>query len=162
MCRFSGEGSADGDAALDALASVIVAAGEGAFFDGWQVTGARISAPLSDFALPASIPFSVTAFVGEGQATPTYQAQARETRFVGRGVSSGRRVSLSVYGMRDSLFTSADFRVPAGSGDEFGSMRGAINSAAAGLFITIAGDESIWKVYANWQFNSYWEGALRS
>lgn len=161
MCRFTGASGSDGDAALDALASVLAAPGEGAYMDGWQATGARIAAPGSDFSLPASLPFILTAFVGEGQASPTYQDQARETRFVGRGLTTGRRVSVSVYGLRASLFTSADFRLPAGGGDEISLMRAAINSAGVGLFVSIGNDETYWATYANWQYNSHWEGELR-
>lgn len=162
MLRFTGEGEADGTAALAALAALIVAATEGAFFDGWQVVGARISAPGSDFALPAAVPAVLTSFLGEGQANPTYQSQAREARLVGRGTSTGRRVSVSLYGLVDSLFTSADFRLPAGGSGFVFNLLEALNEAPEGVAVSIGGDSVTWQSYMNWQYNSYWEGALRS
>lgn len=162
MMRHNGTGAGDAAAALDALAAFIGAAEPQSFFDGWQVTGARYSEAGSSISLPTGIPAGMVGFVGTGQELANRVSQSREVRFVGRGTTSGRRVSLSLYGMVDNLFNEADFRVERTGAAWVDRMLDVIEGQGVQLFVTVAGDRATFKDYANWQFNSYWEGALRS
>ena len=134
------------------------------FFDGWRVLSAEVQAQGSQVRLPVAVPANLLAFVGAGQATATPSEQAREVRYIGRGLASGRRVSMSIYGFASTQIAEQDFRFTPALGTPIGDIgqyaRGLGLTTAA--FTTIAGDQTNWYTYVNWQYNSHWEGEQRA
>lgn len=148
--------------ALTELCTALVTPGEGAYFDGWSILGARHAATGSDVSFPIPVPSVFLEFLGSGQLSASRQSQARETRFVGRSGVGGRRVSLSIYGLIDNHFTGADFRLSAAESVLASDVLAVLGEAETGSFVAIDNQPVVWYQYANWQFNSYWEGELRS
>lgn len=128
----------------------------------WRVIATRRRQAGSNLTFPVSLPLT-EAFQGAnaGAIQPLY-TEAREVAWVGRGVDTGRRVELSLYGlliqaMPDNYRIFADDAQDGWAGD----VQEALN-AAANVFITIGGDPALWNNYANVNFNSHWEGELRT
>lgn len=162
MVRYNpGVGGTFSEALIELL-TALVAPGEGSYFDGWSFLGARHSAAGSDVSFPIPIPAPFTEFLGSGQLTATRQSQARETRFQARSGVGGRRYSFSIYGLIDNLFTTADFRLTAVESVPVASVLATVEEAEVGSFVAIDLQPVIWYQFANWQYNSYWEGELRS
>lgn len=162
MARFNSGVGGNFAGALSMLGFVITEMGATAFFDGWQATGARYSLAGQNISNAAPLPAGLIGFVGAGQATATRQSQARQTKFVGRSPTDGRRVSFGFYGLVDSLFTEADFRVARTAENFVGAVLDVLEEADAGYFVAIGLAPAVWKEYADWQYNSYWEGELRT
>lgn len=162
MVRFNTATGGSFAEALTEAAGAITAIGAANFFDGWQATSARYSNAGSTISFPTPLPAALVSFVGTGQATATLQDQARETRFVARSALEGRKYSMSLYGLNGSLFGAADFRVDRGAETFVDSFLSVVEESEAGSWVAIDGSFVVWYQYANWQFNSYWEGELRS
>lgn len=125
----------------------------------WQVTGCRKALAGSDVTLPVTLTFT-DALVGTNGNGLLEEHEPREHRWVGRGVSTGRQVAFSIYGIRQDFL--ADYRVNSGEGaiTWVADTVAALN-AGSGMFVTIAGDPSIWYPYVNQNNNSYWETDAR-
>lgn len=129
---------------------------------GWQVLRARYSAAGSDFSVPVTVPFALAAFVGTSSASTTGLDAPKEWRWVGRSFTSGRRVSMSLYGITQAF--PNDFRAdPSQSGYVWvGDVADTLNAAsAAGAFLAVDGTPATWYRYANTNWNSYWERKAR-
>ncbi len=150
---------------MDGLAGVLDnGPGEAALFDGWQVLSAENQAAGSVVRLPVSVPASLLAVVGAGQGFATPSEQAREVRFIGRGLNSGRRVSLSLYGVATGAIAEQDFRFVPPGGTGLAALLTHIKGLAltGAAYTTIAGDPTNWYDYVNWQYNSHWETEQRA
>lgn len=162
LIRYNSASGTTSTQALQVIGLALSAMGAAAFFDGWQATSARAAAQGSDVSLPIALPAPLTTLVGAGQATATIQEQAREVRFLGRSPSTGRRVSLSIYGMAGLFFADADFRVLRTTENLVGEFLDAIEDTVAQAPVAIDNAVPNWYPYANWQYNSYWERTLRA
>lgn len=115
----------------------------------WRVDGGIVSLPVTppDPDAPA------------GTANPVV-LNPLEVRFVGRGITTGRRVTLSVYGL--NITVPDDYRLELGDSAELDNARAVMNNAAGGLFTTVGGDKAFWYPYYNVQYNSHWEKEART
>lgn len=130
----------------------------GSLWAGWRFTGARNAAVGSDFSLPVPLSTGLAAVLGTGSARDAV-ADPREARWVGRSPTSGRRVSLSVYGTAPS--TPANYRWGPGEVALTDNAVLALLNAAPGTFLAIDGSKPVFYPYVNVQFNSYWETRAR-
>lgn len=130
----------------------------GALANGWRIQGARKADPGSDFSLPVELSTGLAAVQGTGGVLPA-QYLPRETRLVGRSQTTGRRVSLSLYGYRPD--TPANFRWGPGEVSITNSAVFSLLNAAPGIFLAVDGTKATFYPYANVQYNSYWEGRAR-
>src|SRR4029453_5338683 len=78
---------------------------------GWAFLSARYAPDGSSISFSEPLPSGMEAFVGAGQAPLSIASQARELNALGRGTTSGRRWTSSLYGVADSGFTDLDFRM---------------------------------------------------
>ncbi len=150
---------------MDDLASVMgTTAFQALLFTGWNVLRAETQAEGSIFRFPTAVPASLLAVVGTGGTTANPSQQAREVRFIGRGLTSGRKVSMSLYGLGDTAIGQNDFRFePAGGtplADLLTFMKGIGLTGAA--FTNIGKGQTQWYDYVNWQYNSHWETEQRA
>lgn len=161
MLRFNGSSGGTVIGALAVLGDTLAAPGAGSYITGWQALRARAAVAGQVVSIPQTLPLSLQTFVGTGVGSVTRQDEAREFRLVGRGVPSGRRGSLSIYGLLPSLFTSADFRISRTAETVVDDYLTVLEDSDSGYALNIAGERLTWYPYANWQYNSYWEGELR-
>lgn len=120
------------------------------------ITGARVAALGSNVTNPMVWDHNATYGTG---VMPVNNAP-RELRFIGRS-ADGRRNSVSVYGFDGT--TPDDYRISATENvDVDAAIDQLTDAAAAGVFVTISGGLTIWKPYASFNFNSYWERQARS
>ena len=128
-------------------------------YTAWSVTGCRKALAGSTVTLPVSMPFT-EGLTGELAGTLPEEAEPREHRWVGRGVSSGRTVTFSIYGILQPF--TADYRIDSGEGaiPWVASTVAALN-AGGGMFVTIASDPAVWYPYVSQNNNSYWETDAR-
>lgn len=82
-----------------------------------------------------------------------------EHRFVGRGTITGRRVTLSVYGL--DLVLQPTYRVVAGMSGAVDDALEVLNLSPFSAATTVAGDRANWYPYVNQNFNSHWETEAR-
>jgi hypothetical protein len=138
--------------------------GGGQLFDGWQVLRAEVQAKGSQFRFPVPVPGELLAVLGAGQEVATPTDQAREVRFQGRGSTSGRRVSLSLYGVATNAVLSSDFRFEPFPATLLGNLLTfmGLRGSAGTSFINIGGGPTTWYTYVNWQYNSHWETQQRA
>lgn len=162
MARFNPATGGSFAGALSFLGLFITVNGAPFYFAGWQALGARYSNPGENFSQPAPLPASLVGFVGSDAGVVALTSEARETRFVGRSTTSGRRVTMSLYGIRNSFFSGLDFRVERVPEGEVDNMLDVLEEATPGNIVAIDGAQPTWYDYANWQNNSYWETELRS
>lgn len=119
------------------------------------VIGARAAFDGSN----VSNPFTWTGAATYGSGTMPVVNAPRELRFIGRS-GDGRRVSVSVYGFSGA--TPPSYRVSAGVDAAVDDAIDALASAsAAGVFLSISTAVPVWKTYASFNFNSYWERQAR-
>lgn len=162
MTRYNpGVGGTFPEALVETLAAM-VAPGSEQYFDGWSFVGARHAAQGSDVSFPIPIPAPFASFLGNGQLSASRQSQARETRFLGRSGVGGRRYSFSLYGLVDGLFSTLDFRLSRLESPEVDQVLTVVEETETGSFVAIDLQPLVWYPYANWQYNSYWEGELRT
>lgn len=139
-------------------------ANEGDLFDGWSVLRAETQAQGAQVRLPVSVPANLLAVTGNGQANVTQRSQSREVRFIGRGLTSGRRVSMSLYGIKDGAIESEDYRFEPTPGSLLADLLLLIKGIGltGAAWTTIAGDQTNWYPYVNYQANSHWETEQRA
>jgi len=102
-------------------------------------------------------PWTGAATYGTG-AMPVANAP-RELRFIGRS-ADGRRNSISVYGFDGA--TPDTYQITSASNPVIeAAILTLSNAAALGIGATISGQAPIWKAYASFNFNSYWEAEAR-
>jgi len=119
------------------------------------VVGFRVAVINSNVTNPS--PWTGAATYGTG-AMPISNAP-RELRFIGRSVD-GRQNSVSVYG-----FDGAQpdiYRITSASNPVIEAAILALSNASAlGVGLTISAQVPVWKPYASFNFNSYWEKEAR-
>lgn len=94
-----------------------------------------------------------------GTGTMPISNAPRELRFIGRS-PDGRRNSVSVYGFDGA--TPDTYRITSASNPVIEAAILALsNAAAVGVGATISGQTPIYKAYASFNFNSYWEKEAR-
>lgn len=114
----------------------------------WSVSGSNVTNPLG---------WSGAATYGSG-VMPAENAP-RELRFIGRS-ADGRRNSVSVYGYDGP--TPALYRINAEASVDISNAIVALESGVAGgNWYTISTQIPVWKPYASFNFNSYWERQAR-
>jgi len=83
----------------------------------------------------------------------------QELRFIGRS-TDGRRVSVSMYGFDGAI--PPTYRITSASNPVIEAAILALSNASAlGVGLTITGQLPVWKAYASFNFNSYWEKEAR-
>jgi hypothetical protein len=162
--RYNAALATPADIMLDLAAALTDNLAESQLFTGWSVTSAETQAQGAQIRLPTAVPAALSNVLGSGQSAATPQEQAREVRFIGRGLTSGRRASMSLYGLITGAIRENDFRFEPTAGDllanQLLTMKGLGLTGAA--YSTIAGDGTNWYDYVNWQFNSHWETEQRA
>jgi len=121
----------------------------------WAITGADWRVDGGIISLPVSPPEPTAA---SGTTVPVVQ-HPLEVRFVGRGSESGRRVTLSVYGL--DITVPDDYRLEEGDSAALDAARDILNAGSPNSFVSIAGDPVLWYPYYNVQYNSHWEKEAR-
>jgi len=124
------------------------------------VLGVRNQVLGGDITIPVEVVSQLSSFVGTSTASWPVSNEALEWRWVGRDYMNGRRVSLSLYGLR--LPVPDNYRLPVGGASPawVGNSVTALNSFTD-TFISIGSNPATWYSYVNAQFNSYWEDRLR-
>ena len=119
------------------------------------VVGFRVAVIGSNVTNPS--PWTGAATYGSG--TLLDSNAPRELRFIGRS-TDGRQNSVSVYGFSGA--TPGDYRIDASeSADVSDTILALANASALGVGLTISGQVPVWKPYASFNFNSYWEKEAR-
>jgi len=119
------------------------------------VIGCRIASDESN----VTNPIAWTGDFAYGSGTMPPVNAPREIRFQGRS-TDGRQVSVSVYGYKEA--TPAVYRINSGVDTNVDDAIDKLAVAsAAGVFVTISSNVPIWKQYASFNFNSYWERRAR-
>lgn len=133
-------------------------------FQGWRFLAAEVQGVGEIVRLPVTPPASLLAVLGAGQVAATPAEQAREVRFIGRGLGTGRKVTLSIYGIETPRIAENDFRFIPTTPGLLGEFRDHMlfYSTSGTAYITIAGESTNWYNYVNWQYNSHWETAQRA
>lgn len=125
----------------------------------WVVLGGRVQEAGSLITLPYDVGDLAT-FAGTFAAGIPEADEPKQYKWVGRGVTSGRKTSLGIYGIARA--TPPDFRY---SGEELSPNLNAaltvLKNGAVTAPVTIAGDAATWYDYVNVQYNSYWERRAR-
>lgn len=125
----------------------------------WAITGTRYRAIGSSITLPIQVA-GLEDFTGNGPASLAEVNEPQEWVWVGRGLVSGRRVEVSLYGLL--LATPDDYRyTSANAPPSLNAARAALEGGAPSNFITIGGDLPVWYPYVNVNNNSYWETRAR-
>lgn len=144
-----------------AVLDLLNAIGAGVFVLGWQVTGVRFQAQGDNLSFVVPTLPALASFGGTSGGFFEPWREAMEVRFVGRGAQSGRRVSLSLYGLRVSPPDNYRLTVASPGAEWVGPAVASLNAATSPI-VTIGGDTAQWYAYASVNFNSYWERALRT
>lgn len=121
----------------------------------WTVTGARAQLQGANISLPVDPP-TVTAGGGNTVNPPEYP---RFVSFMGRGIATGRRFVVFVYGL--VFGTPNDYRFTSGESAPLDNARGVLAVMASTDLITIGGDGPQVYDYCNVGYNSYWERQRR-
>lgn len=124
----------------------------------WEVTGVRYTETGGSITLPID-PSFLAGFSGENVDTPFEVQETVEWVWVGRGLTSGRRVEISLYGILDNV--PGDFRFNAETAAPWVAASIAALNAAPEGFATIVPDNAQWYPYVNVNYNSYWETRSR-
>jgi hypothetical protein len=119
------------------------------------VIGLRLAVAGSNVTNPASWTGNAT----YGTGTMPVSNAPRELRFIGRS-TDGRQNSVSVYGFDGA--TPDTYRITSAANPVIeAAILSLANSAAVGVGLTVSGQPPIWKAYASFNFNSYWEKEAR-
>jgi len=122
----------------------------------WAITGADWRVDGGIVSLPVTPP---TAAAAAGTSVPIVQ-NPLEVRFVGRGITTGRRVTVSVYGL--DITVPDDYRLEVGDSASLDAALEVLNTSDSGLWTTIGGDKALWYPYYNVNYNSHWEKEART
>jgi hypothetical protein len=135
--------------------------GAPAFRAGWRVTGVRQSTANTDFSVPVPVTTNLAAFVGTGSYTGwVISSEAIERRFVGRSPLTGVKGSFSLYGEANNSI--ADFRASTSESTGTANVVAALNAASTPRLVVGDNTVATWYAYANLNYNSHWESALRT
>lgn len=128
------------------------------FWAGWKVTGVRVSEGGQTFSVPVTLIANLVAFVGTASsAAAIVSSAAIEMVWLGRSPLTGVRTRFSLYGK--AVVSIIDFRDSASVAT--GNAVGILNANTAPLLVAADNTRSTWYAYANQNYNSYWESALR-
>lgn len=136
---------------------------KGALPTTWVVTGVRQANQGSNITVP--VDYSATDLFGfagtSGSSFPPVD-HPRQLNYVGRSLTTGRRVRLGLYGAL--ITTPANYRLGPGetvfaSAEVFAALAA---MAGAGQLVTIDGTAPSFNQYVNVNYNSYWETEARS
>lgn len=121
----------------------------------WTITGARYQLAGTNFSLATDPPAILPGTAAElsGINYPGY------VDFVGRGITSGRRVRWTLFGLNFAV--PADYRFSPGEQADLTTVLTALRAGIPDGFITVGGDEAAYYPYVNFGFNSYWEREQR-
>jgi len=119
------------------------------------ILGCRVAVAGSNVTNPTAWTGAATYGTGAMAA----EDAPREVRFIGRS-TDGREVSISVYGT--SFSVPATFRITSAANATIADAILALaNASALGVGLTISGEVPVWKAYASYNYNSYWEREAR-
>jgi hypothetical protein len=119
------------------------------------VLGARVASDNSN----VTNPFTWTGASTYGSGTMPAATSPAEIRYIGRSVD-GRMVSCSLYGCK--LAIPGTFRYLASAQADVAAAIAVLESGPAqSIFLTISTSTPVWKQYASYNFNSYWERKAR-
>lgn len=125
----------------------------------WRVLGVRQRAAGAMIALPYASAGTLLGFMPASGVGLDPVNEPREYRWVGRGSTSGRRVTFSLYGV--TIGTPPSYRYPAEGGPpSLNEVYSRLMGGYSGL-VTVGGDAPIWQPYVNVNYNSYWETEAR-
>lgn len=162
MWRVPDEGASS--AAVQAkFVAFLAAIGVESFWTGWRVTAVRYSDIGSNFSFPVPLETTLAAFAGDNDTVHPLSDEAREYVWTGRSPVTGRRVDFSLYGL--AVPTSPTFRYTVGDigpTDIVAVSIDALENTPQIGPLAIDGAVPVWYPYVNVNFNSYWEGELRS
>lgn len=129
----------------------------------WLVTGVRQAAAGSDITVPVDYSTSnLFGFAGADTATFAPVNHPRQLNWVGRSLTTGRKVRVGIYGA--AIATPANYRLGPGetvfaSAEVFAALAA---MSAGGQLVTIDETSPTWNQYVNVNFNSHWETQRRS
>lgn len=161
MVRTAFDSTATSTDVQNKFLSVLNAIGPGGFRLGWTITGVRRSAANTTFSVPVTVIAGLAAFTGTVAYTAwVLSAEAIELRFQGRSPTTGVKTHFSLYGVGNNSI--ADFRATTSESTGITNVVTVLNAASAPLLV--AGDNTVpvWYPYGNYNYNSYWEGELRT
>lgn len=161
--RGGGEG-VTGDTLQDYAELFLLGVGAQNLRAGWRVLRARLQQANTSFSVPLALTSGLDTFVGTSNGNLVPADEAREWAWEGRSFTSGRKVSISLFGL--TAATPNNFRLVAG-GTAPAWVQASINalnnpSVPANVGTTIDGTKPTWYGYVNVQYNSYWERRIRS
>lgn len=154
----------DADTLATQVYTFLQAIGATNFRAGWKVIRLRQQQAGALFTIPQGLTTQLAAFVGTNTSAYSARLEAVEDTFQGRSLVSGRRVDVSLY--RAAGDCDPNFRVLS-SGTGVGLVvQNAVAALAVagnnGRFLAIDGSAPSWYPYMNENYNSYWEGQLRT
>lgn len=128
----------------------------------WRIVGARRQEKNSEFSLPLTIP-GLSEFAGTAAAAQVPpELEPRQFKWTGRSASTGRNVSVGLYGIVGATPATFRYVLPADSAPMANARLGLVDDSFGGFFVAIDGANVVWKSYVNVQFNSYWETRARA
>lgn len=162
--RYNAAAASAGDIMTDLADLVFNAGNTAATHEGWKFLRAETQAQGAIPRFPVAVVPALLGYVGTGDDSASPSLEAREVRFIGRGTTTGRKVSLSLYGVSTSEIAEPDFRFTPPAGAFLSDMTTLMNfnGPAAASFINIGGGPTSWYTYVNWQYNSHWETEQRA
>lgn len=159
------------DAAATSPAEIMSALASGPFrsefltatYEGWKFLRAEVQAAAAISRFPTPVLPALLGYIGTGLEDSSPAEEAREVKAIGRGTGTGRKVSLSLYGVNTNEITEVDFRFNPPVDSFLGELLDVANTLglAGEAFINIGHGPTIWYPYVNWQYNSHWERAQR-
>lgn len=160
VLRYTGS-DRTGTAAQNRFLSLLTAMGAGSFGNGWKVIRVRTALAGETFTL-TQVPVSgLASFLGTASASTDPRTETIQCSFVGRSLTSPRKVALFLYGFSSSL-VSAQLRTTTSGATPavWGPAVQALNAASSPL-VAIDGTAVSWYNYVNFSQNSYWERRKR-
>lgn len=159
---LSGDGG-DITAAQQTVLDMLNALGPTFLRTGWRVLSVRGRQANSSVTAPVPILPALQAFAGTNNNSYSDDREAVEMRFVGRSLTTGTRVGLSIFGIAGNIPVGR-FRITAATptwGASVVNAAAALNAGATNAR-TIDGTIPLWYSYANINYNSYWERRIRT
>lgn len=144
------------------LLDILTALGAANFNSGWKVLRVRSALAGEEFSQVVEPVAGLISFTGTSGAGITNQTNSYQWGFAGRGINGPRRVSLSLFGLISTQFSTA-LRWVIGAGGTPVVFNNAYNAlvAANSPLVAIDGSPVQWYNYINCNTNSYWERRLR-
>lgn len=126
---------------------------------GWRIIRVRYCHPGENFSFPVEMITGLEAFAGSATTGWTADQEAMEISFQGRSYTTGRRASMSFYGVAVSRDTN--FRFTVGEWSRLAPILDELTSDVLIPISAIDGSTPVWYPYANQNSNSYWEKRIR-